>query len=77
MNCHQERHHYANAMYERLMGAKSPVQSQVSHRKHHEYLEKVLGISLGEAKERDEQVRLCIALALGHARVSITNNYLG
>ncbi|EPX6970177.1 integrase domain-containing protein [Vibrio parahaemolyticus] len=77
LNCHQERHHYANAMYERLMGAKSPVQSQTPHQLHHKYLAEVLSIPLREAKIRDEQARLNIAQALGHSRTSITNNYLG
>ena len=77
LHCHQERHHFANAMYERLMGVKSPVQSNVSHQSHHAYLASVLGISKSEAKIRDEQVRLAVAEALGHSRISITNNYLG
>lgn len=77
IHCHQERHHYVNAMYERLMGAKSPVQSGVAHREHPAYLSQVLGISMDEAKSRDEQVRFSVAQALGHSRVSITNNYLG
>lgn len=74
---HQERHHYANAMYERLMGAKSPVQNQIAHNQHHNYLANTLGILLIEAKDRDLYVRSCIAQNLGHSRVSITNNYLG
>ncbi|MGR5423231.1 integrase domain-containing protein [Vibrio sp. PNB22_2_2] len=77
LHCHQERHHFANAMYERLMGVKSPVQSGISHQSHHAYLASVLSISKSEAKVRDEQVRLCVAEALGHSRISITNNYLG
>lgn len=77
LHCHQERHHFANAMYERLMGVKSPVQSGISHQSHHAYLASMLGISKSEAKSRDEQVRLCVAEALGHSRISITNNYLG
>ncbi|MGR5303009.1 integrase domain-containing protein [Vibrio alfacsensis] len=77
LHCHQERHHFANAMYERLMGVKSPVQSSISHQSHHAYLASVLSISKSEAKVRDEQVRLCVAEALGHSRISITNNYLG
>ncbi|MBE4219041.1 tyrosine-type recombinase/integrase, partial [Vibrio parahaemolyticus] len=77
LHCHQERHHFANAMYERLMGVKSPVQSGISHQSHHAYLASVLGISKSEAKARDEQVRLIVAEALGHSRISITNNYLG
>lgn len=77
LHCHQERHHFANAMYERLMSAKSPVQSGIPHQSHHAYLANVLGISKSEAKVRDEQIRLSVAEALGHSRVSITNNYLG
>lgn len=74
---HQERHHYANNLYQILMGEKSPVQSKVKHNQHVKFISKALGITISEAKERDMQVRMLVAKFLGHSRISITNNYLG
>lgn len=77
IHCHQERHHFANHTYQKLMGCLSPVQAQVKHSDRFKYISAKLGISIAEAKEKDFEVRLSIAEMLGHSRISITNNYIG
>ena len=75
---HGERHTYANARYEALTGQKSPVEAQTGHGKNHiAYLSAQLNISMAEASRLDREARLTISHELGHARVAITNNYLG
>lgn len=75
---HGERHHYATERYENLAGVKCPVQAGVKHgEQHHQYMAQKLNISINEAKDIDNKVRMKIAEELGHSRICITNNYLG
>ncbi|MDD5035551.1 MAG: integrase domain-containing protein [Methylococcaceae bacterium] len=75
---HGERHAYAQARYEALVGAPCPVVAEVKHGKaHHAFLAERLGLSLKQAKDWDIQQRKIIAEELGHGRVGITNAYLG
>ncbi|MEZ8495221.1 integrase, partial [Vibrio splendidus] len=77
LHFHQERHYYANLRYEQITGVLSPIQSNVNHSKHYDYLSKSLCITRKEAILLDHQTRQKIAEELGHSRISITNNYLG
>jgi len=75
---HSERHAYAQARYEALVGAPCPVAAEVKHGKaHHAFLAERLGLSLGQAKAWDIENRKIIAEELGHGRIGITNAYLG
>jgi hypothetical protein len=74
---HGERHAYANDRYEAITGAKSPVRAGVGHSERHSYLAKELMLTVVEAKHLDHAARMQISKELGHARISITNNYLG
>jgi hypothetical protein len=75
---HGERHAYAQARYEALVGAPCPVAAGVRHGSaHHRYLARMLGVTVGEARQLDRAARSQIAEELGHGRISITNAYLG
>lgn len=75
---HGERHAYAQARYESLVGACCPVSAGVKHgQAHHKYLSRELEITLKEAKQIDQEARLQIAEELGHGRIEVTNAYLG
>lgn len=77
INFHAERHHFANDLYEKIVGCESPVKARISHTQRHIYMADKLAVSLLKAKQIDIEARLYIAKALGHSRVSISNNYLG
>ncbi|WP_338418029.1 integrase domain-containing protein [Vibrio breoganii] len=75
---HGERKFFACNYYTKHMGVAPPVVLNIQHGKaHHEHIAKVLSISLGEAKEKDKEVRLQLSKLLGHHRIGITNAYLG
>jgi hypothetical protein len=75
---HRERHAYAQARYEALVGAPCPVVAGVKHGKaHHAFLAERLGLSIKQAKALDTESRKIIAEELGHGRIGITNHYLG
>ena len=75
---HAGRHLYAQEVYERITGCKSPLAAGVSHGKdHHEYLAKQLIISIDKARLLDKNARSQVSVELGHGRISVTNNYLG
>lgn len=74
---HGERHHYAQARYEDLCGAPSPVAAGWSRRERLQRLGIHLSISLTTAKALDARVRLQIAEELGHGRIEVTDAYLG
>jgi hypothetical protein len=75
---HGERHAYAQARYEALVGVPCPVAAGVKHGKsHHAFLAERLGLSLSQAKAGDIENRKTIAEELGHGRIGITNAYLG
>jgi hypothetical protein len=75
---HGERHAYAIARYQTLVGVSAPV--VVGIRKpadHIAYIAKVLGITVKDAGSLDYGARLKISFELGHARTSVTRSYLG
>ena len=75
---HGERHAYAQARYETLVGAPCPVAASIKHGKaHHTFLAERLGLSIRQAKALDAESRKIIAEELGHGRIGITNQYLG
>jgi len=75
---HGERHAYAQARYEALVGAPCPVVAGIKHGKaHHAFLAERLGLSVAQAKAWDLTNRKTIAEELGHGRIGITNAYLG
>ena len=75
---HGERHAYAHARYQELVGAKCPVEAGIKHGKaHHEWLARQLKVSVAEAKAQDVKARTQIAAELGHGRIGISNAYLG
>lgn len=74
---HTNRHNYAYDLYFQKSGVLCPVQAQINHKKHHEYMANELNISVEDAKALDHQVRLEVAESLGHSRTDITNAYLG
>lgn len=75
---HGERHAYAQARYEALMGAPCPVAAGVRHGpSHFRFLAGRLGLSVEAAREKDREVRQRIAEELGHGRPEITHSYLG
>ncbi len=76
-NFHDLRHSYAHERYQTLLGQSCPVQANISHKDHHQYLSKQLACTIEDAKQRDHTVRAQISRELGHNRISITNNYLG
>jgi hypothetical protein len=77
-NWHGERHAYAQARYEVLVGAPCPVVAGIKHGKaHHAFLAERLGLSLHQAKAWDIENRKIIAEELGHGRIGITDTYLG
>jgi hypothetical protein len=75
---HGERHAYAQARYEALVGDPCPVAAGVKHGKaHHAFLAEHLGLSIRQTKALDAESRKIIAEELGHGRIGITNHYLG
>jgi hypothetical protein len=75
---HGERHAYAQTRYEALVGTPCPVAAGIKHGKaHHAFLAERLGLSVARAKAWDLTNRKTIAEELGHARIGITNAYLG
>ena len=65
-NTHGLRHAYAQKRYETLTGMKCPLQGG----KRWQEMSK-------QERERDREARLIISGELGHARLGITNTYLG
>lgn len=77
-NWHGERHAYAQARYEALVGAPCPVVAGIRRGKaHHAFLAERLGLSVRQAMTLDRESRKIIAEELGHGRIGITNAYLG
>ena len=82
---HKERHHYAQHKYTQVMRALSgqnnilaPVLCKHSRgREHIKYIASAIGSTYQQAKELDYRARYAVATSLGHARVDITNAYLG
>jgi len=78
IQCHGERHAYAQARYETLTGVVCPVVAGIKHgRAHIEHIAAQLGINAQEARAIDQEARLQVASELGHGRVDVTNAYLG
>ena len=75
---HGERHAYAQARYETLVGAPCPVAAGIEHgRAHHAFLAGRLGLTPAQAKAWDIENRKIVAEELGHGRIDVTNAYLG
>lgn len=75
---HGERHKYAQARYEQLLGAPCPLNAGIAHgQAHYAFLAERLGCDVEMARERDRGARGQLAEELGHKRVEITNAYLG
>ena len=74
---HGERHYFAQARYQTLVGAACPVVAGVPHSQQHRVLSSELGITIKEARALDHAARLQISNELGHGRIEITNSYLG
>lgn len=75
---HDFRNTYAHMRYVNLVGVPCPVAIGVGHGKpHHQYIADQLGTTFSKAKEIDHDARKNIAEELGHARLRITNSYLG
>ncbi len=77
-NWHGERHAYAQARYEALVGAPCPVVAGIKHGKaHYAFLAERLGMTLRQAKAWDIENRKILAEELGHGRIGVTDTYLG
>lgn len=75
---HGERHAYAQARYQDLVGVPCPVVAGVAHgRAHIEHIAIALGIHPAQARHMDRQARMTIAEELGHGRMEVTHAYLG
>lgn len=76
---HGERHAYAQRRYQDLTGVAAPVQVQdrIEGQTWAHYVSLKLGITVYQAQQLDERVRLQIAEELGHSRESITAAYIG
>ncbi|HGY1053541.1 TPA: integrase domain-containing protein [Aeromonas salmonicida subsp. pectinolytica] len=78
LQCHGERHSYAQERYAALTGVACPVAAGIEHgRAHIEHIAVQQGISVQEALALDQEARLQVASELGHGRVDVTNAYLG
>ncbi len=78
IQCHGERHAYAQSRYEALTGVACPVAAGIEHgRPHIEHMATQLGISTQEARALDQEARSQVASELGHGRIDVTNAYLG
>ena len=76
-NFHSERHAYAQERYREIMNAPSPIEAGWPRKERFVKLAEYLNITKAEARELDKSARLTISIELGHARVEITNAYLG
>ncbi|GEA49267.1 hypothetical protein VIN01S_00710 [Vibrio inusitatus NBRC 102082] len=75
---HGERKFFACQYYTEKMGVVPPVIAGVSHGKAHlVFAAERLGITVSEARIKDEKVRLQLSQILGHHRPGITNAYIG
>ena len=74
---HGERHSYAQERYEALTGAPAPVAEGWGREERFDRLADALGVSVDEAKAIDQDARQQVAEELGHARIEVTNAYLG
>lgn len=75
---HGERHAYAIARYQNLVGVGAPVVLGIKKPSEHiEYIAKTLGISKKDAGVLDYGTRIRISIELGHSRASVTRAYLG
>lgn len=75
---HGERHAYAIARYQFLVGVAAPVVVGIRKPSEHiAYIAKTLGISVKDAGSLDYGARLKISFELGHSRTSVTRAYLG
>lgn len=74
---HGERHAFAQERYSELTGASAPVVEGWGREERFERLADALGVSVEEAKAKDEEARQQIAKELGHGRIEVTNAYLG
>lgn len=75
---HGERHAYAIARYQMLVGLSAPVVVGIRKPSEHiAYVAKTLGIAVKDASSLDYSARLKISYELGHARSAVTRAYLG
>ena len=75
---HGERHAYAIARYQAMVGVAPPVVLGIKKPSDHiKYVAKVLGVSVKDAGLLDYSARLRISVELGHSRTSVTRSYLG
>ncbi len=74
---HKERHSFANRMYEKLTGSKSPVQFDGTRKQQIAAMAAKLGITYREALRVDAWARKEVAEALGHGRMDVTSAYIG
>ena len=75
---HGERHAYAIARYQAMVGVAPPVVVGIKKPSEHiKYVAKMLGVPIKEAGLLDYSARLRISVELGHSRTSVTRSYLG
>lgn len=75
---HGERHAFAIARYQAMVGVAPPVVVGIKKPSEHiKYVAKMLGVTVKEAGLLDYSARLRISVELGHSRASVTRAYLG
>ena len=75
---HGERHAYAIARYQQMVGVAPPVVVGIKKPSEHiKYVAKMLGVTVKEAGLLDYSARLRISVELGHSRTIVTRSYLG
>lgn len=75
---HGERHAFAIARYQQMVGVGAPVVVGIKKPSQHiSYIAKTLGVPIKEAGLLDYSARLRISVELGHSRTAVTRSYLG
>lgn len=74
---HGQRHHYAQARYQAILGTPSPVVAGRTKQEQYQHLSRELGITVRAAAELERATRMQVSKELGHGRIDVTSAYLG
>lgn len=74
---HGQRHHYAQARYQAIVGVPCPVVAGRTKQEQYQHLSRELGITVRAAAELERATRMQVSKELGHGRIDVTSAYLG
>lgn len=74
---HGQRHHYAQARYQAILGVPCPVVAGRTKEEQYQHLAQFRGVTVKAAAALERAARMQVSNELGHGRIDVTNAYLG